>query len=75
LNQLGFVIFVGDIIMWVGSRILAEDIGSWASNQWPKFLTQSFIGNKAIIQVTGALGRFFSISVRSKIMAQKLKFW
>jgi len=43
--MLGFYFFVGDVIMGVGSCILAEVIRPWASNQWPNFLTQSFIGN------------------------------
>jgi len=46
-----FCFFVGAIIMRVGSHILAEVIGPCESNQWLDFLSQSFIGNKAIIQV------------------------
>jgi len=45
MEMLGFCIFVDDIIMGVGSRILAKVIRPWASNQWPNFLNQSFIGN------------------------------
>jgi len=74
LEKLGFCFFVGDIIMGVGSRILAEVIGPWASNQWPNFLTQSFIGNKAIIHVMRAVDQLFTIS-GSEIMTQKTKFW
>jgi len=39
-----------------------------------QFLTQSFIGNKAIIQVIRAQDGFFSFS-GSKIMALKPKLW
>ena len=46
--------------MGVGSH-MAEVIGPWVSNQWPDFLTQSFIENKAIIQVIRALDWLFSI--------------
>jgi len=31
--------------MGVDSRMLAKVIGAWVSNQRPKFLTQSLIGN------------------------------
>jgi len=45
LEKLGFGFLVGDVMMGVGSRILSKIIRTWASNQWPNFFIQSFIGN------------------------------
>jgi len=37
---------VGDIILGVGSHILSEVIGPWASNQWPNFWLKVLLGTR-----------------------------